>query len=320
MPRFAAALLFPPCVPAHAPRAASSAIGPHTAAAGSGAGWWQQQQQADASAAADTPGWDGLPADVRGTILSHLTPKDLARAASTCAEFRQRAAALRAHVRVSGGAWCGACVLPAAPIPRPRDQRSAHSAVCVRARLPVCACACACACVRPPRAQVKHLVLLPDLGYNCLCGMVGSHTNASVMDFSRFERRIAELDPDTLLPQVCRKGWWWQGGEGCGGGVVLEHVPLLPALCCIMLCRAVLCCAVLCCAVAPAQPPANQPPPLFSPAACVSHQRPSGGGDAQGRGGGSPVSWAGCGRGRRAQLGAQRCCQRHRAAGARGRH
>lgn len=31
-------------------------------------------------------------------ILSQLTPQDLARAASTCAEFRDRANAMRAHV------------------------------------------------------------------------------------------------------------------------------------------------------------------------------------------------------------------------------
>jgi hypothetical protein len=53
---------------------------------------------------------------------------------------------------------------------------------------------------------VKHLVLLPGLSYNCLRGMVGSHANTRVMDFGRFERHIANLDADDLLPQVCGGG------------------------------------------------------------------------------------------------------------------
>jgi hypothetical protein len=70
---------------------------------------WQQQQQDEAAAAAagaaapSSTCWSDLPGDVRAAILSHLSPRDLAKAASTCAEFRLRANALRAHVR-------GACV------------------------------------------------------------------------------------------------------------------------------------------------------------------------------------------------------------------
>jgi hypothetical protein len=47
--------------------------------------------------------WGDLPPDVRSTILSQLTPQDLARAASTCGEFRDWANAMRAHVSESAG-------------------------------------------------------------------------------------------------------------------------------------------------------------------------------------------------------------------------
>lgn len=51
--------------------------------------------------------------------------------------------------------------------------------------------------------QVRHLVLSPGLSYSCLRGMVSSHVAAGLMDFSRFERHIAKVDPKELLPQVC---------------------------------------------------------------------------------------------------------------------
>lgn len=49
--------------------------------------------------------WGDLPPDVRSSILSQLTPQDLARAASTCGEFRDWANAMRAHVRLCLGGW-----------------------------------------------------------------------------------------------------------------------------------------------------------------------------------------------------------------------
>lgn len=62
----------------------------------------QQQQQLPGELSVS---WGDLPPDVRSSILSQLTPQDLARAASTCGEFRDWANAMRAHVRLFLVGW-----------------------------------------------------------------------------------------------------------------------------------------------------------------------------------------------------------------------
>jgi hypothetical protein len=84
--------------------AAAAAAGPSSStasqAAGAAALARAQQQQQQAAAAGYAVCWGDLPPDVRSTVLSQLSPSDLARAASTCAEFRDWANAMRAHVSV----------------------------------------------------------------------------------------------------------------------------------------------------------------------------------------------------------------------------
>lgn len=97
----------------------------------------------------------------------------------------------------------------------------------------------ACSTVFVCARQVRHLVLQPGVSYSCLKGIVSSHVAAGVIDFTRFERHIAKLDPKELLPQVGGAGstpalWSFPAGNpsayelrwptGCSQGFTLLPV------------------------------------------------------------------------------------------------